>query len=74
MSGGYDPTQTDPDSKFFKAVLAAYTKLGAAPLVGPRNPGSWPGLSIHESAAEPSGRSIRAWAWHGARMRRMSII
>jgi acetylornithine deacetylase/succinyl-diaminopimelate desuccinylase-like protein len=43
MSGGYDPTQTDPDSKFFKAVLATYVKLGSVPQVLPRNPGSWPG-------------------------------
>jgi acetylornithine deacetylase/succinyl-diaminopimelate desuccinylase-like protein len=43
MTGGYDPTQTDPDSKFFKAVLATFTKLGPAPLVLPRSPGSWPG-------------------------------
>ena len=43
MSGGYDPTQTDPDSKFFKAVVSTFTKLGTAPLVVPRNPGSWPG-------------------------------
>lgn len=43
MSGGYDPTQTDPDSKFFKAVLAAYKRVGATPQVLPRSPGSWPG-------------------------------
>jgi acetylornithine deacetylase/succinyl-diaminopimelate desuccinylase-like protein len=43
MSGGYDPTQTDPDSKFFKAVVSTFTKLGTAPLVVPRSPGSWPG-------------------------------
>jgi acetylornithine deacetylase/succinyl-diaminopimelate desuccinylase-like protein len=43
MSGGYDPTQTDPDSKFFKAVLATFSKLGSPPLVVPRSPGSWPG-------------------------------
>ncbi|MEP6885405.1 MAG: M20/M25/M40 family metallo-hydrolase [Gammaproteobacteria bacterium] len=43
MTGGYDPTQTDPDSKYFKAVLATFTKLGPAPLVLPRSPGSWPG-------------------------------
>jgi acetylornithine deacetylase/succinyl-diaminopimelate desuccinylase-like protein len=43
MTGGYDPTQTDPDSRFFKAVLATFTKLGPAPLVLPRSPGSWPG-------------------------------
>jgi acetylornithine deacetylase/succinyl-diaminopimelate desuccinylase-like protein len=43
MSGGYDPTQTDPNSKFFKAVVATFTKLGDSPLVTPRSPGSWPG-------------------------------
>jgi acetylornithine deacetylase/succinyl-diaminopimelate desuccinylase-like protein len=43
MSGGYDPTQTDPDSKFFKTVVSTFTKLGAKPLVTPRSPGSWPG-------------------------------
>lgn len=43
MSGGYDPTQTDPDSKFFKTVVSTFTKLGTAPLVTPRSPGSWPG-------------------------------
>jgi acetylornithine deacetylase/succinyl-diaminopimelate desuccinylase-like protein len=43
MSGGYDPTQTDPDSKFFKTVVATFTKLGTSPLVTPRSPGSWPG-------------------------------
>jgi acetylornithine deacetylase/succinyl-diaminopimelate desuccinylase-like protein len=43
MTGGYDPTQTDPESRFFKAVVAAFTKLGAPPLVTPRSPGSWPG-------------------------------
>jgi acetylornithine deacetylase/succinyl-diaminopimelate desuccinylase-like protein len=43
MTGGYDPTQTDPDSKFFKAVVATFSKLGETPLVTPRSPGSWPG-------------------------------
>jgi acetylornithine deacetylase/succinyl-diaminopimelate desuccinylase-like protein len=43
MSGGYDPTQTDPESKFFKAVLATFGRLGPPPLVVPRSPGSWPG-------------------------------
>jgi acetylornithine deacetylase/succinyl-diaminopimelate desuccinylase-like protein len=43
MSGGYDPTQTDPNSKFFKTVVSTFTKLGTTPLVTPRSPGSWPG-------------------------------
>lgn len=43
MTGGYDPTQSDPDSKFIKALLASYRKLGTAPIALPRSPGSWPG-------------------------------
>ncbi len=43
MTGGYDPTQTDPDSALAKAMLATYRRLGYSPLVTPRNPGSWPG-------------------------------
>jgi len=43
MSGGYDPTQTDPNSSLVKAVLATYRRLGYSPQVLPRSPGSWPG-------------------------------
>ena len=43
MSGGYDPTQTDPDSALVKAVLATYRGFGYSPQVLPRSPGSWPG-------------------------------
>ena len=43
MSGGYDPTQTDPNSQLVKAILATYRKLGVEPQVLPRSPGSWPG-------------------------------
>ena len=43
MSGGYDPTQTDPNSQMVKAVLATYRRLGYSPQVLPRSPGSWPG-------------------------------
>jgi len=43
MTGGYDPTQTDENSKFMQAVLKTYRKLGVAPQVVPRSPGSWPG-------------------------------
>ncbi len=43
MSGGYDPTQTDPDSRLIKTQLALYRKLGIDPLLWPRSAGSWPG-------------------------------
>ena len=31
MSGGYDPTQTDPDSKFIQTQLATYSEARARP-------------------------------------------
>jgi len=43
MSGGYNPTQTDPDSKLIKTQLATYRKLGLDPQLWPRSAGSWPG-------------------------------
>jgi acetylornithine deacetylase/succinyl-diaminopimelate desuccinylase-like protein len=43
MTGGYDPTQTDENSKFRQAILKTYHNLGVAPQVVPRSPGSWPG-------------------------------
>jgi acetylornithine deacetylase/succinyl-diaminopimelate desuccinylase-like protein len=43
MSGGYDPTQTDPNSKLIQAQLATYEKLGLDPQLWPRSAGSWPG-------------------------------
>jgi acetylornithine deacetylase/succinyl-diaminopimelate desuccinylase-like protein len=44
MSGGYDPTQTDPQSKLIQAQVATYKKLGLDPLLWPRSAGSWPGF------------------------------
>jgi acetylornithine deacetylase/succinyl-diaminopimelate desuccinylase-like protein len=43
MTGGYDPTQTDENSKFMQAILKTYRNLGISPQVVPRSPGSWPG-------------------------------
>ena len=43
MTGGYDPTQSDPDSHFMKSVVSTYRALGVDPKVLPRSPGSWPG-------------------------------
>jgi acetylornithine deacetylase/succinyl-diaminopimelate desuccinylase-like protein len=43
MSGGYDPTTTDPQSKLIQTQLATYRKLGLDPLLWPRSAGSWPG-------------------------------
>jgi acetylornithine deacetylase/succinyl-diaminopimelate desuccinylase-like protein len=46
MTGGYDPTQTDPDSKLVKAQIATYRKFGIEPLLWPRMAGSWPGVTF----------------------------
>jgi acetylornithine deacetylase/succinyl-diaminopimelate desuccinylase-like protein len=46
MSGGYDPTETDPNSKLVKAQIAAYKKGGIDPIVWPRLAGSWPGVTF----------------------------
>ena len=43
MSGGYDPTTTDPDSRLIQTQLATYRKLGVDPQLWPRSAGSWPG-------------------------------
>jgi acetylornithine deacetylase/succinyl-diaminopimelate desuccinylase-like protein len=43
MLGGYDPTQTDPESRIVKAALNTYRSLGYSPQVLPRSTGSWPG-------------------------------
>jgi acetylornithine deacetylase/succinyl-diaminopimelate desuccinylase-like protein len=46
MSGGYDPTETDPDSKLIKAQIAAYKQQNVDPLLWPRLAGSWPGVTF----------------------------
>jgi acetylornithine deacetylase/succinyl-diaminopimelate desuccinylase-like protein len=43
MSGGYDPTQTDVNSRLIQTQLATYRKLGLEPQLWPRGAGSWPG-------------------------------
>jgi len=43
MSGGYDPTTTDPGSRLIQTQLATYRKLGIDPQLWPRSAGSWPG-------------------------------
>ena len=43
MSGGYDPTTTDKDSKLIQTQLATYRRLGVDPQLWPRSAGSWPG-------------------------------
>jgi acetylornithine deacetylase/succinyl-diaminopimelate desuccinylase-like protein len=57
MSGGYDPTQTDPSSKFIQTQVATYKKLGQDPLLWPRLAGSWPGyIFTSPPLSLPAGR------------------
>ena len=43
VTGGYDPTETDENSRLIKAEIATYRKAGAPVSVYPRLAGSWPG-------------------------------
>lgn len=46
MTGGYDPTETDPSARLVKAQVAAYKRAGIDPLLWPRLAGSWPGVTF----------------------------
>jgi acetylornithine deacetylase/succinyl-diaminopimelate desuccinylase-like protein len=48
MSGGYNPNETDPNSKLIKTQVATYRKLGVDPQLWPRSAGSWPGCVFTE--------------------------
>jgi acetylornithine deacetylase/succinyl-diaminopimelate desuccinylase-like protein len=43
MSGGYDPTTTDENSRLIQKQLSTYRKFGLEPQLWPRSAGSWPG-------------------------------
>lgn len=44
VTGGYNPTQTDEDSRLVQAQIATYKALGLDPSINPRMAGSWPGV------------------------------
>ena len=72
MSGGYNPTQTDPDSRLIKTQLATYRKLGVDPQLWPRSAGSWPGYVFTDAPLKLCRRATSAWATAPGRTRRMS--
>ena len=43
MTGGYDPTSTDPKSALIRAQKEVYLRAGYNPIIWPRLAGSWPG-------------------------------
>lgn len=55
-SGGYDPTQTPADAGLIRAQMSVYRKDGLAPILWPRNAGSYPGYAFtSEPLKLPSG-------------------
>ena len=60
MTGGYDPTETAPDSKLVQAQIATYRKAGIEPLLWPRLAGSWPGVTFTGAPLKLAGRAVRA--------------
>jgi acetylornithine deacetylase/succinyl-diaminopimelate desuccinylase-like protein len=44
VSGGYDPTETDENSRVIRAQQAVYTRSGVKHTLYPRLAGSWPGF------------------------------
>jgi acetylornithine deacetylase/succinyl-diaminopimelate desuccinylase-like protein len=46
MTGGYDPTSTDPNSLPVRVETAIYRRNGIDPIVWPRSAGSWPGYAF----------------------------
>ena len=46
VSGGYDPTETDENSRLIRTELATYQKLGVQANINARLAGSWPGATF----------------------------
>ncbi|MBX7496394.1 M20/M25/M40 family metallo-hydrolase [Qipengyuania sp. 6B39] len=46
VSGGYDPTETDENSRLIQAQLATYRAMGVEATLNPRLAGSWPGATF----------------------------
>jgi acetylornithine deacetylase/succinyl-diaminopimelate desuccinylase-like protein len=46
VSGGYDPTEADENSRLIRTELATYKKLGVQANVNARLAGSWPGATF----------------------------
>jgi len=66
MSGGYDPNQTDQNSRLIQVQLATHRRLWTDPQLWPRSAGSWPGYLFTDPPPQSPGRALR----HGARHRR----
>lgn len=57
VSGGYDPTETDENSRLIRTAVATYRKLGVRPDLTVRLAGSWPGGTFTQPPVSvPVGR------------------
>jgi acetylornithine deacetylase/succinyl-diaminopimelate desuccinylase-like protein len=57
VSGGYDPTETDENSRLIRAEVATYKTLGVRPNLNVRLAGSWPGGTFTQPPVSvPVGR------------------
>jgi acetylornithine deacetylase/succinyl-diaminopimelate desuccinylase-like protein len=57
VGGGYDPTETDENSRLIRAEVATYGKLGVEANLNPRLAGSWPGGTFTQPPVSlPVGR------------------
>ena len=65
MSGGYDPTQTDPDSKLIQTQLATYRKLGIGSAALAALGGFLAWVRVYRRPLEIAGRAFRIGSWHG---------
>src|SRR5262249_55996622 len=65
MTGGYDPTSTNPNSMPVRVENAVYKRNGIDPIVWPRNAGSLPGyVFFGDPFKHPSNPFC---FWHAAR-------
>ncbi len=46
VSGGYDPTEVDENSRLIQTALATYERAGIKATINPRLAGSWPGATF----------------------------
>lgn len=46
VSGGYDPTETDENSRLIRTELVTYERAGVKATLNPRLAGSWPGATF----------------------------
>lgn len=57
LTGGYDPTETDENSRLIKAEIATYKRMGVPVTIYPRLAGSWPGATFTSAPVSlPAGQ------------------